>query len=335
MNINFKKTKLIPLQSRTIENSDAEHTNNDNTVIMNQNYTETQEASVNPLLNQVTNIPNVPNETELELEPELSTENAYIQNTQDNKTSVPNVLMSQNPPLVLFDNVSTSYPDEPEKLVLRDITFSVSQGEFVLIVGQSGEGKSTILRLINRILQPCAGRVFIAGVDIGTLGPQQIPILRRQIGTVFQDYKLLKNKTVYDNISFALRCVGTPEREINTRVPEIIRLIGLEGKEKSYPQQLSGGEQQRVSIARAMVNKPPLLICDEPTGNLDPKISLGIMNLLTQINNAGTTIIMSTHDNQLVDTLGERVIELHDGKIIRDEEHGNFFASDNTKYINQ
>lgn len=228
-------------------------------------------------------------------------------------------------PIVELRDVSVEYPDATGK-ALDGVSMSVLPGECVILVGLSGAGKTTIMRLLNRTIKATSGEVRINGQDIGKLDDDAVPMLRRQIGTVFQDYKLLPHRTAYENVAFAMQCIGKSEDEIRKQVPEALALVGLSDKLDSYPHQMSGGEQQRVSIARAMVNKPPLLICDEPTGNLDPAISLGIVRILERINQTGVTIVMSTHDNQMVDQMHNRVIELRGGHIIRDEYDGNFYA---------
>lgn len=228
-------------------------------------------------------------------------------------------------PVVSLSDVRVRYDGDADD-VLKGVSFDVLPGESVMLIGMSGAGKSTVMRLLNRTIKASGGTVRINGQDIGSLSDDAVPALRRQIGTVFQDYKLLPRRTAYENVAFAMRCVGKGDKEIAAQVPEALSLVGLSAKMGAYPNQMSGGEQQRVSIARAMVNRPPLLICDEPTGNLDPAISLGIMKILQRINEAGVTVIMSTHDNQLVDGMGTRVIELRDGRVLRDESNGGFFA---------
>jgi len=192
----------------------------------------------------------------------------------------------------------------------------------VFLVGPSGSGKSTMIRLMNKQEIPTSGRIFVAGKDIGELNAWKIPYLRRNIGCIFQDYKLLTNKTVYENVAFALEVIGRPRHVVKTQVPAILDLVGLSKKHGNYPDELSGGEQQRVSIARAFVNRPLILLADEPTGNLDPATSVGIMRLLDRINRTGTTVVMATHDRSIVDTMRRRVIELDRGTIIRDQARG-------------
>ena len=227
-------------------------------------------------------------------------------------------------PTISFKNASLVYPSQPNRPALDNISADIYPGEFVFVVGHSGSGKSSLLRLITREQKATHGQVIVAGQDLTRMRNSKVPYLRRQIGTVFQDFKLLPDKTVYENVSFALECIGKPRPVIDIQVPEVLRLVGLGQKMSAYPDQLSGGEQQRVSVARAMVNRPPLLICDEPTGNLDPAISLGIMKLLDRINRAGTTVVMATHDREMVDSMRKRVIALEAGRIVRDQEKGGY-----------
>ena len=227
-------------------------------------------------------------------------------------------------PTISFKNASLVYPSQPNRPALDNISADIYPGEFVFVVGHSGSGKSSLLRLITREQKATHGQVIVAGQDLTRMRNSKVPYLRRQIGTVFQDFKLLPDKTVYENVSFALECIGKPHSVIKVQVPEVLRLVGLGQKMDAYPDQLSGGEQQRVSVARAMVNRPPLLICDEPTGNLDPAISLGIMKLLDRINRAGTTVVMATHDREMVDSMRKRVIALEAGHIVRDQEKGGY-----------
>ncbi len=227
-------------------------------------------------------------------------------------------------PTISFKNASLVYPSQPNRPALDNVSADIYPGEFVFVVGHSGSGKSSLLRLITREQKATHGQVIVAGQDLTRMRNSKVPYLRRQIGTVFQDFKLLPDKTVYENVSFALECIGKPRPVIDIQVPEVLRLVGLGQKMNAYPDQLSGGEQQRVSVARAMVNRPPLLICDEPTGNLDPAISLGIMKLLDRINRAGTTVVMATHDREMVDSMRKRVIALEAGHIVRDQEKGGY-----------
>ncbi|MDO8885700.1 cell division ATP-binding protein FtsE [Candidatus Oleimmundimicrobium sp.] len=223
--------------------------------------------------------------------------------------------------MVIMKNVSMIY-DGYEKPAVENINLKIKKGEFVFLVGPSGSGKSTLIRLMIRELIPTKGDIKIAGHDIIHMPLRKVPLLRRNIGCVFQDFKLLPNKTIYDNVAFALEVIGKSERVIKSQVPEVLKLVGLEGKFSRYPNELSGGEQQRVSLARAFVNRPPLLIADEPTGNLDPSISMDIMKLLDKINKTGTTVLMATHDKDLVNNFRKRVVALEHGKIIRDQARG-------------
>ncbi len=227
-------------------------------------------------------------------------------------------------PVILMEHVTKIYPAQPNKPALDDINIEIYPGEFVFLVGHSGSGKTTLLSTLNRDLKPTSGRVLVAGHDLMRMKNRKVPFLRRQIGAVFQDFKLLPQKTAYENVAFALECIGKPKGVIRSQVPEVLRLVGLAEQMDSLPDQLSGGEQQRVAVARAMVNRPPLLICDEPTGNLDPAISLGIMKLLERINRTGTTVIVATHDREMVDSMQRRVIALEGGHVIRDQERGGY-----------
>ena len=211
---------------------------------------------------------------------------------------------------------------------LRDINVSVDPGEFVYIVGPSGAGKSSFIKLLYREEKVSAGSLKVGEFDLTKLKKRQIPILRRSFGVVFQDYKLLPKKTVFENVAYAMQVIGEKPREIKKRVPEVLELVGLKHKMRSFPGQLSGGEQQRVAIARAIVNNPKVLIADEPTGNLDPEISWEIMQLLERINLQGTTVLMATHNKQIVDNLRHRVIAIEEGKIVRDEEEGEYGYND-------
>jgi cell division transport system ATP-binding protein len=205
---------------------------------------------------------------------------------------------------------------------LEDVNIEVRKGEFVFVVGPSGSGKSTFIRLLLKEEEPTRGNIWIAGKDIANLSPWKVPFLRRNIGTVFQDFKLLPDKTVFENVAFALEVIGKPRQVIERRVPEILNLVGLGDKLANYPDELSGGEQQRVSIARAFVNRPLILLADEPTGNLDPGTSVEIMKLLDRINRTGTTVVMATHDNAIVDAMRRRVVELDEGQVVRDQARG-------------
>ena len=222
--------------------------------------------------------------------------------------------------MIKLDHVSKVYKDSV--IALDGVNVDIQKGEFVFIVGPSGSGKSTLIRLLIREEEPTKGEIFVAGKNIAGLSSWKVPYLRRNVGTVFQDFKLLPEKTVYENVAFALDVIGKPKHVIKSRVPEILDLVGLGDKLQHYPDELSGGEQQRVSIARAFVNRPLILLADEPTGNLDPATSVDIMKLLDRINRTGTTVVMATHDNAIVDAMRRRVIELTGGKIVRDQERG-------------
>lgn len=228
--------------------------------------------------------------------------------------------------MIRFENVTKVYP-RSSRPALSGVNLEVGRGEFVFVVGQSGSGKSTLLRLALREEQATHGSVLVAGHELGRLPHRKVPRLRREIGTVFQDFRLLPNKNVYQNVAFALQVLGRPGHAIRQVVPETLEMVGLGGKEKRLPHELSGGEQQRVAIARAFVNKPAILLADEPTGNLDPVTSLDIVRLLDRINRTGTTIVMATHDHDIVNQLRKRVVELKDGEIIRDENQGVYGAS--------
>ena len=223
--------------------------------------------------------------------------------------------------MIRFEKVTKSYPG-PGKPALDRVTVDVEKGEFVFLVGASGSGKSTALRLVLRETRPTQGRVYVAGKEINRLAGWKVPRLRRQIGTVFQDFRLLPNKTVAENVAFAQQVIGKSRSEIRRVVPETLELVGLKDKSERLPDELSGGEQQRVAIARAYVNRPMILIADEPTGNLDPTSSVGIMSLLERINETGTTVLMATHDHGIVDQMRKRVVELEAGRVIRDEAMG-------------
>ncbi|WP_300080418.1 cell division ATP-binding protein FtsE [Propioniciclava sp.] len=223
--------------------------------------------------------------------------------------------------MITFDHVSKTYPGQT-RAALSDIDVEIGKGEFVFLVGASGSGKSTFLRLILREYRPSKGHVFVAGNDLGRLPGWKIPALRRQVGTVFQDFRLLPGKTVYENVAFALQVIGKKGSLIRRTVPETLDLVGLGDKGDRLPDELSGGEQQRVALARAFVNRPPILIADEPTGNLDPATSVGIMKLLDRINKTGTTVVMATHDSTIVDQMRKRVIELSAGELVRDQAKG-------------
>jgi len=223
--------------------------------------------------------------------------------------------------MIRFDNVTKVYPSQ-SRPALNDISVEVDKGEFVFLVGASGSGKSTFLRLVLREERPSKGQIHVAGKELNKLSSWKVPALRRRIGTVFQDFRLLPNKTVFENVAFALEVLGRTKADIAVAVPEVLELVGLDGKEQRMPDELSGGEQQRVAIARAFVNRPMLLIADEPTGNLDPATSVGIMRLLDRINRTGTTVVMASHDAAIVDQMRKRVIELEAGDLVRDQNRG-------------
>ena len=225
--------------------------------------------------------------------------------------------------MIRFENVTKRYPNQSHP-ALDEIDLNIDRGEFVFIVGASCSGKSTLMRLAIREEVVTSGRLLVGGHDLRRMPQRKVPQLRRQVGTIFQDFRLLPNKTVQQNVAFALQVIGRPRRAIRALVPETLELVGLAGMEKRMPHELSGGEQQRVAIARAVVNKPPVLLADEPTGNLDPATSLEIVKLLRRIHDSGTTIVMATHDNVIVDEMQKRVVELEDGIIIRDEEGGSY-----------
>jgi len=225
--------------------------------------------------------------------------------------------------VIRFEKVTKNYPG-PGTPALDQVTVDIDKGEFVYLVGQSGSGKSTALRLVLRELRPTTGRVYVAGKEINRMAGWKVPRLRRQVGTVFQDFRLLPNKTVTENVAFALQVIGKSRREINRVVPETLEVVGLKDKGGRMPDELSGGEQQRVAIARAFVNRPMIIIADEPTGNLDPQTSVGIMGLLEDINKRGTTVVMATHDHGIVDQFRKRVVELENGKVVRDEAAGSY-----------
>ena len=225
-------------------------------------------------------------------------------------------------PVITFDHVTKVYPAQPNKPALNDVSLQIFAGEFVFLVGHSGSGKTTFIRMLIREVKPTQGHIYIADEDLANMRNWRVPYLRRNIGCVFQDFKLLPNKTVFENVAFALEVIGKSRHVIKTQVPEVLRLVGLQDKLNKRPDQLSGGEQQRVSIARAIVNRPPLLVCDEPTGNLDPQTSRGLMDLLERINRTGTTVVVATHDREMVDNMRRRVIALDRGNLTRDQDRG-------------
>ena len=249
------------------------------------------------------------------------------QATQQLSQSLPVLDVADTPqqtssPVITFDHVTKIYPAQPNKPALSDISLQIYAGEFIFLVGHSGSGKTTFIRMLIHEVTPTEGHIYIANEDLTTMRNWRVPYLRRNIGCVFQDFKLLPNKTVFENVAFALEVIGKSRHVIKTQVPEVLRLVGLQDKLNKRPDQLSGGEQQRVSIARAIVNRPPLLICDEPTGNLDPQTSRGIMDLLERINRTGTTVLVATHDREMVDNMRRRVIALDRGHLTRDQDRG-------------
>lgn len=224
--------------------------------------------------------------------------------------------------LIRLENVTKTYPNGSRGV--ENLNLHIKKGDFVFIVGSSGSGKSTLIKLLLKELDPTSGEIIINNVKTSTLTQAQIPYLRRNLGVVFQDFRLLPNKTVYENVAFAMRVIEAPGRVIRRNVPAVLSLVGLAQKAKNLPNQLSGGEQQRTALARAIVNNPPILICDEPTGNLDPDTAWGIMQLLDDINKRGTTIVMATHARDIVDVMQKRVVTLQKGHIIRDIEKGGY-----------
>jgi cell division transport system ATP-binding protein len=231
-------------------------------------------------------------------------------------------------PVVEFRDVSKVYPGG--HVGLEKVSLKVGRGEFVFLVGPTGCGKSTCVRLLMKELEADAGEIYISGHELGTMPRKKVPKLRRNIGVVFQDFKLLPNRTVYDNVAYSLQVIGESREAIRRKVPDILNLVGLSTKLHNYPDQLSGGEQQRVSIARSFVNHPPLLIADEPTGNLDPDTSIGIMQLIYRINRTGTTVVVATHDREMVDKMRRRVIELREGRVIRDQADAMYSEDEST-----
>lgn len=247
--------------------------------------------------------------------------------SQQLSAALPSLDIDESPqyagtPVITFDHVSKVYSAQPNKPALNDVSLQIFAGEFVFLVGHSGSGKSTFIRMLIREVKPTSGHIYVADEDLTTIKNWRVPYLRRNIGCVFQDFKLLPNKTVFENVAFALEVIGKSRHVIKTQVPEVLRLVGLQDKLNKRPDQLSGGEQQRVSIARAIVNRPPMLICDEPTGNLDPQTSRGIMDLLERINKTGTTVLVATHDREMVDNMRRRVIALDRGHLTRDQDRG-------------
>jgi len=231
--------------------------------------------------------------------------------------------------MIHLEHVSVEYPNGVR--ALNDVTISICKGDFAFVVGSTGSGKSTLLRLLYREILPTQGSVIVAGEDVGALRPAQVPFLRRKLGIVFQDFKLLPQKNVWENLAFALRVIGVSPKEIRRRIGEVLDLVGLAHRCDSFPHQMSGGEQQRAAIARALVNHPTVLIADEPTGNLDPDTSWDIMQLLEQINIRGTTILCATHDSQIVDRMKKRVIQLDSGYVVRDQHKGTYQHCESTE----
>jgi cell division transport system ATP-binding protein len=231
-------------------------------------------------------------------------------------------------PVVGFEEVSKVY--DGGHVGLERVSMRIGRGEFVFLVGPTGCGKSTCIRLLMKELEPTSGVVSVAGRDLSKVTQKRLPYLRRNIGVIFQDFKLLPNRTVYANVAYALEVIGESRESIRRKVPDILRLVGLSTKLHNYPDELSGGEQQRVSIARAFVNHPPLLLADEPTGNLDPETSIGIIQLIYRINRTGTTVVVATHDREMVDKMRRRVIELNEGRIIRDQVAGMYQYDEST-----
>ena len=225
-------------------------------------------------------------------------------------------------PIIAMDHVRKQYSTGVE--ALSDVSIRIHKGEFVFVVGKSGSGKSTFIKLLLKELNPTEGRIFVGGRQVTNLKRKQVSLYRRKIGVVFQDFRLLKNKTVFENVAFAQEIIGMTKRDIARNVPIMLEMVGLKGKEKMYPHELSGGEQQRVAIARALINQPTILLADEPTGNLDPKTAWDIMMLLEEVNKMGTTVVVVTHNNDVVDVMQKRVINLEDGVLVRDEKKGGY-----------
>ena len=225
-------------------------------------------------------------------------------------------------PIIAMDHISKQYSTGVE--ALSDVSIRIHKGEFVFVVGKSGSGKSTFIKLLLKELNPTEGRIFVGGRQVTNLKRKQVSLYRRKIGVVFQDFRLLKNKTVFENVAFAQEIIGMSKRDIARNVPIMLEMVGLKGKEKMYPHELSGGEQQRVAIARALINQPTILLADEPTGNLDPKTAWDIMMLLEEVNKMGTTVVVVTHNNDVVDVMQKRVINLEDGVLVRDEKKGGY-----------
>jgi len=224
--------------------------------------------------------------------------------------------------MIIFQNVSKVYTDS--LVALDKVNFKVQSGEFVSVVGKSGAGKSTVVRLLIGEEKPTKGQIFFGSYEVNKLKTNELPEFRRHVGVIFQDFRLLAKKTVFENVSFALEVSGRPQKEINEFVPQVLEMVGLKEKTKSFPTELSGGERQRVAIARAMINRPDLIIADEPTGNLDPLNTWEVIKILTKINELGSTVILATHDKEVINTLGQRVITLENGQVIKDEANGRF-----------
>ncbi len=248
--------------------------------------------------------------------------------TARTEPAAPRLAPQVDVPVVQFKDVTKVY--DGGSVAVQAASMRIGRGEFVFLVGPTGCGKSTCIRLMMKELEPTRGEISIAGRGLHDVPRSRVPYLRRNIGIVFQDYKLLPNRTVYDNVAYSLQVIGETRQEIRRKVPDILRLVGLSTKLHNYPDELSGGEQQRVSIARAFVNHPPLLLADEPTGNLDPETSIGIMQLIYRINRTGTTVIVATHDHAMVDKMRRRVVELQEGRIIRDEVSGLYRPDEST-----
>ncbi|WP_290773054.1 cell division ATP-binding protein FtsE [Anaerofustis sp.] len=223
--------------------------------------------------------------------------------------------------MITLNDVSLIY-EGGENPALKNINLNIDKGEFIFVIGKSGAGKSSLIKLILKEIEPTEGDISVAGYDLNKLKSKQVPFLRRHVGVVFQDYRLLENRTVYENVAFAMEVMQYKQSKIQNRVPNVLKMVGLKDKARKYPNQLSGGEQQRVAIARSIINNPKILICDEPTGNLDPHTSVGIMKLLHDINKSGTTLLVATHDKTIVDAMQRRVIALKDGEIIGDRKGG-------------
>ena len=227
--------------------------------------------------------------------------------------------------MIALDQVTKTYPGDVK--ALKGISLRIKKGEFVFVVGQSGSGKTTLFKLLLKEMEPTSGTIYINNKNLGRLRRRRVPKLRRGIGVVFQDFRLLKDRDVYENVAFAQRVVNRPTRVIRKRVPEVLQEVGLAGKYKAYPDELSGGEQQRVALARAIVNRPDILLADEPTGNLDPKTSEEIMKLLEEINQRGTTVLVVTHNKEIVNSMKKRVLTMHNGVIISDEKEGEYYEA--------